>query len=65
MGVGGSIDVLAGLTRRAPRRWQRLGLEWAYRLLQEPSRLLGRYVVTNSAFIALTARDLLRTRIFR
>jgi N-acetylglucosaminyldiphosphoundecaprenol N-acetyl-beta-D-mannosaminyltransferase len=62
MGVGGSIDVLAGVTRRAPRIWQRLGLEWAYRLLQEPRRLLGRYLVTNSLFIALTLRDLWRRR---
>ena len=56
-GVGGSFDVLSGLTRRAPRAWQRLGLEWAYRLLQEPGRLWKRYLVTNSAFIALTLRE--------
>jgi N-acetylglucosaminyldiphosphoundecaprenol N-acetyl-beta-D-mannosaminyltransferase len=60
MGVGGSIDVLAGVTRRAPRILQRLGLEWAYRLAQEPRRLLRRYVVMNLAFIALTLRDLWR-----
>lgn len=56
-GVGGSFDVLAGLTRRAPRAWQRLGLEWAYRVLQEPGRLWKRYLVTNSAFVALTLRE--------
>jgi N-acetylglucosaminyldiphosphoundecaprenol N-acetyl-beta-D-mannosaminyltransferase len=60
MGVGGAIDVLAGVTRRAPRVWQRLGLEWAYRLAQEPRRLWRRYAVTNLAFIALTLRDLWR-----
>lgn len=59
-GVGGSFDVLAGLTKRAPRAWQRLGLEWAYRLLQEPRRLWKRYLVTNSAFIALTLREAVR-----
>jgi N-acetylglucosaminyldiphosphoundecaprenol N-acetyl-beta-D-mannosaminyltransferase len=38
MGVGGSFDVLAGHTRRAPLWMQRAGLEWFYRLLKEPSR---------------------------
>ncbi|HTJ59362.1 MAG TPA: WecB/TagA/CpsF family glycosyltransferase [Devosiaceae bacterium] len=58
-GVGGSFDVLAGITRRAPRAWQNLGLEWAYRLLQEPRRMWRRYLVTNCAFIALTLREAL------
>lgn len=56
-GVGGSFDIMAGVTRRAPETWQRLGMEWAFRLLQEPRRLLRRYVSTNSAFIALTVRE--------
>jgi len=38
-GVGGSFDILAGLTRRAPLWWQRHGLEWLYRASQEPVRL--------------------------
>lgn len=59
-GVGGSFDVLAGVTRRAPRAWQRLGLEWLYRLLQEPRRLARRYLTTNAAFAWMTARELLR-----
>lgn len=57
-GVGGSFDVLAGQTRRAPAAWQRLGMEWAYRVLQEPGRLWWRYLSTNSAFIALTLQEL-------
>jgi N-acetylglucosaminyldiphosphoundecaprenol N-acetyl-beta-D-mannosaminyltransferase len=61
MGVGGAFDVVAGVTRRAPRPLQRLGLEWAFRLAQEPRRLFRRYLVTNSAFVALTLRDLGRT----
>lgn len=61
-GVGGSFDVLAGVTRRAPQLWQRLGLEWAYRVLQEPRRLWRRYLTTNLAFIAMTAGELLRPR---
>lgn len=56
-GVGGSFDIMAGITRRAPRAWQLLGCEWAYRLLQEPRRLLSRYLSTNTAFIALTVRE--------
>lgn len=59
-GVGGSFDVLAGLTRRAPRLWQRMGLEWAYRLAQEPGRLWKRYLTTNTAFITLTLREAFR-----
>ncbi len=39
MGVGGCFDVWAGRLRRAPQRWRQLGLEWFYRLLQEPRRL--------------------------
>lgn len=38
MGVGGSLDVVAGRVKRAPRWMQRLGLEWLFRLLQEPAR---------------------------
>ena len=39
MGVGGSFDVLAGKLKRAPLFWQKLHLEWLYRLLQEPKRI--------------------------
>jgi N-acetylglucosaminyldiphosphoundecaprenol N-acetyl-beta-D-mannosaminyltransferase len=49
-GVGGSFDVLAGKVNRAPAIWQRLGLEWLYRVIQEPRRLFKRYFVTNSLF---------------
>lgn len=38
MGVGGSIDVLAGVVERAPEKWCNLGLEWLYRLIKQPSR---------------------------
>jgi len=60
MGVGGAIDVVAGHTRRAPGLLQRLGLEWLYRLAQEPRRLAPRYVSTNSRFAGLLARALAR-----
>ena len=59
-GVGGSFDILAGQTTRAPLAWQRMGMEWAYRLLQEPRRLWWRYLRTNTAFILLTCKELIR-----
>ncbi|WP_165900660.1 WecB/TagA/CpsF family glycosyltransferase [Microbispora triticiradicis] len=59
-GVGGSFDVLAGVVRRAPLAWQRAGLEWLYRLLQEPRRLGPRYLRTNGAFIRMTALERIR-----
>jgi len=58
-GVGGSFDVLAGLTRRAPLWYQKHGLEWLYRAQQEPIRLGRRYLTTNAVFIALVAREAL------
>jgi N-acetylglucosaminyldiphosphoundecaprenol N-acetyl-beta-D-mannosaminyltransferase len=57
MGVGGSLDVLAGEVRRAPRIVQRLGFEWLYRLAQEPRRLARRYVTTNTRFLLLLIRE--------
>lgn len=39
MGLGGSLDTLTGVTQRAPESWQKLGLEWAYRLVKEPWRI--------------------------
>jgi N-acetylglucosaminyldiphosphoundecaprenol N-acetyl-beta-D-mannosaminyltransferase len=62
MGVGGSIDVIAGVTRRAPLAWQRLGLEWLYRMLQEPRRMFRRYSVTNARFAWHLARGLISPR---
>ena len=62
MGVGGGLDLLAGKTRRAPVWMRRTGLEWSYRVLQEPRRLAGRYFVTNLRFAGLFARELLVAR---
>ena len=64
-GVGGSFDVLAGRVRRAPERWQRLGLEWLYRVKQEPRRLWKRYLATNSAFVLMVAAAWIREHIAR
>lgn len=60
MGVGGSFDVYAGLVRRAPLFLQRAGLEWAFRLAQEPRRMWKRYLVGNSRFISIVLRELAR-----
>lgn len=56
MGVGGSFDVVAGVTARAPAWMQRCGLEWLYRFAQEPGRLWRRYIVGNARFVALVLR---------
>jgi N-acetylglucosaminyldiphosphoundecaprenol N-acetyl-beta-D-mannosaminyltransferase len=45
IGVGGSLDFIAGHTRRAPEWMQRSGFEWLFRMLQEPRRLFRRYVI--------------------
>jgi len=64
-GVGGSFDVVAGVMPRAPVWMQRRGLEWLFRLLQEPRRLWQRYLFTNTQFIVLLlwawSRHLLRS----
>lgn len=54
MGVGGSFDVVAGVTARAPKWMQDHSLEWFYRFIQEPRRLWGRYVIGNCKFVAYT-----------
>ena len=53
MGVGGTFDVVAGKVKRAPLWMQKAGLEWLYRVIQEPGRMWKRYLVTNTKFIIL------------
>ncbi|SHN13233.1 WecB/TagA/CpsF family glycosyltransferase [Rhizobacter sp. OV335] len=60
MGVGGTFDVMAGLTRRAPRWMQRSGLEWFYRFLQEPRRMFRRYFIEDMGFFGLLAIAMLQ-----
>jgi N-acetylglucosaminyldiphosphoundecaprenol N-acetyl-beta-D-mannosaminyltransferase len=48
-GVGGSFDVMAGMVKRAPQWMQRCGIEWLYRVLQEPRRMFWRYAKTNGS----------------
>ncbi len=57
LGVGGYFDILAGRRRRAPRWMQACGLEWAFRLIQEPRRLWRRYLLGNIAFLLFLVRE--------
>ena len=50
MGVGGTFDVVAGKVKRAPLWMQKWGLEWLYRVIQEPRRMWKRYLFTNTQF---------------
>lgn len=58
-GAGGNFDVFAGLTKRAPKWMQNYGLEWLYRILQEPRRLFWRYFSTNLAFLMIYVKQIL------
>jgi N-acetylglucosaminyldiphosphoundecaprenol N-acetyl-beta-D-mannosaminyltransferase len=62
MGVGGSFDVVAGVVKRAPVWMQRTGLEWLYRIIQEPGRMWKRYLVTNTLFIYYLVREVFKRR---
>jgi N-acetylglucosaminyldiphosphoundecaprenol N-acetyl-beta-D-mannosaminyltransferase len=57
MGVGGSFDVVAGLVKRAPKLMQEWGMEWFYRVIQEPRRMWKRYLFGNSSFIYLVLKE--------
>jgi len=60
VGVGAAFDFHAGSKPRAPRWMQRAGLEWLHRLASEPRRLAWRYASTNTRFVYLAARELVR-----
>lgn len=61
MGVGGSFDVVSGLVKRAPVWMQKNGLEWLYRVYQEPGRMWKRYLTTNWKFLVLLLKHKLRS----
>jgi N-acetylglucosaminyldiphosphoundecaprenol N-acetyl-beta-D-mannosaminyltransferase len=63
VGVGGALPVMIGLQSRAPKWMQNAGLEWAFRLSQEPKRLFRRYAVTNSYFIYAFCKDYFSSRL--
>jgi N-acetylglucosaminyldiphosphoundecaprenol N-acetyl-beta-D-mannosaminyltransferase len=58
--VGAALDTQAGLRKRAPKWTHRIGCEWLYRLIREPRRLGRRYLIGNTHFILLVARQYLR-----
>ena len=62
MGVGGSFDVISGKVRRAPLWMQNSGLEWFFRVLQEPKRMWKRYLVGNTKFIFLVLKSLIKEK---
>ena len=61
MGVGGTFDVVAGKVKRAPVWMQNYGLEWFYRIMQEPRRMWKRYAVTNSLFALMLIKEKLKS----
>lgn len=60
IGVGGTFDIIAGKCNLAPEWISKIGLEWFYRLIQEPKRLYKRYLVTNTKFIWLLIKYFLK-----
>lgn len=60
MGVGGTFDVVAEKVNRAPAWMQNSGLEWLYRLCQEPRRMWKRYLITNTQFAYMLLKSRLR-----
>jgi N-acetylglucosaminyldiphosphoundecaprenol N-acetyl-beta-D-mannosaminyltransferase len=65
MGVGGTFDVIAGLVSRAPHWMQQSGLEWLYRVIQEPRRMWRRYLFTNLSFARMIVMQLFKQRFHR
>lgn len=61
LGVGASLDFVAGTVKRAPRWMSGAGLEWLYRLAQEPRRLAARYLLRDPEFCWILLRQLLKT----
>jgi N-acetylglucosaminyldiphosphoundecaprenol N-acetyl-beta-D-mannosaminyltransferase len=64
LGIGASIDFMAGVVPRAPRWMSRCGLEWLYRLMKEPKRMWRRYLVRGPRFLPILWRDM-RSRLRR
>lgn len=62
IGVGATLDFLAGRVSRAPRWMSAAGLEWSYRLAQEPGRLWRRYILHDPAALAILLRAAFRPR---
>ena len=59
MALGATIDFEAGTLQRAPLMWQKIGMEWLYRVIKEPKRLFKRYFVDDMQFFYFFAKQLL------
>jgi exopolysaccharide biosynthesis WecB/TagA/CpsF family protein len=62
VGTGAFLDFQAGVVKRAPTWMNRLGVEWIFRLAQEPGRLASRYLLGNPVFLGRVARQAIRAR---
>lgn len=65
IGIGGALPVLVGIQKRAPKWMQSYGLEWLYRLMQEPVRLFKRYAITNTTFLYLLLRECIAVKFLK
>lgn len=63
IGIGGALPVMIGMQKRAPEWMQKASLEWLFRLSQEPKRLFKRYAVTNTTFLYLLTKEIIRNKI--
>lgn len=64
IGVGAAFDFHTGKVERAPKWAQKIGMEWAHRLISEPKRLWRRYLATNPRFMMMFALQFLRLKKF-
>jgi len=58
LGIGASLDFIAGKVKRSPPWMSRIGLEWVYRIIQDPKRLARRYLIQDSAIVGIILRTL-------
>lgn len=65
IGIGGALPVMLGIQKRAPLWMQKAGLEWLFRLSQEPSRLFKRYITTNTLFLWILLKEMIKIRILK
>ncbi|MEO9209928.1 MAG: WecB/TagA/CpsF family glycosyltransferase [Ginsengibacter sp.] len=65
IGMGGALPVMVGIKKRAPRWMQNSGLEWLFRLSQEPLRLFKRYWQTNNLFVWIFLKEFFKIKILK
>jgi N-acetylglucosaminyldiphosphoundecaprenol N-acetyl-beta-D-mannosaminyltransferase len=62
LGIGATLDFIAGSMKRAPKWMSRVGLEWSYRFVQEPKRMFERYVLRDSRYPGIVLRHYMMRR---